>query len=84
MPQAQRWTRWGAALVFAIISIASPLHAQYFGQNQVQYDRLRWRVIETEHFQIHYYPQIADVARCGPYGRTVVRAALAAHGTPVP
>ena len=62
MPQAQRWTRWGAALVFAIIAIASPLHAQYFGQNQVQYDRLRWRVIETEHFQIHYYPQIADVA----------------------
>ena len=62
MPQAQSWTRWGAALVFAIIAIASPLHAQYFGQNQVQYDRLRWRVIETEHFQIHYYPQIADVA----------------------
>lgn len=62
MPQAQRWTRWGAALVLAIMSIASPLHAQYFGQNQVQYDRLRWRVIETEHFQIHYYPQIADVA----------------------
>ena len=62
MPQAQRWTRWGAALVIAIIAIASPLHAQYFGQNQVQYDRLRWRVIETEHFQIHYYPQIADVA----------------------
>ncbi|WP_310568975.1 hypothetical protein [Gemmatimonas sp.] len=62
MPQAQRWTRWGATLVLAIMSIASPLHAQNFGQNQVQYDRLRWRVIETEHFQIHYYPQIADVA----------------------
>ena len=62
MPQAQRWTRWGAALVLAISSIALPLHAQYFGQNQVQYDRLRWRVIETEHFQVHYYPQIADVA----------------------
>ena len=62
MPQAQRWTRWGAALVLAISSIATPLHAQYFGQNQVQYDRLRWRVIETEHFQVHYYPQIADVA----------------------
>jgi hypothetical protein len=62
MPQAQRWTRWGAAVVIAIMSLASPLQAQFFGQNQVQYDRLRWRVIETEHFQIHYYPQIADVA----------------------
>jgi len=62
MPQAQRVIRWGATLLFAIISVAAPLHAQFFGQNQVQYDRLRWRVIETEHFQIHYYPQIADVA----------------------
>ena len=62
MPQAQRWTRWGAALVIAIMALASPLQAQFFGQNQVQYDRLRWRVIETEHFQIHYYPEIADVA----------------------
>jgi hypothetical protein len=62
MPKAQRWTRWGAALMLAITAIATPLQAQYFGQNQVQYDRLRWRVIETEHFQVHYYPQIADVA----------------------
>ncbi len=63
MPKAQRWTRWGAALSLVIGMIASPLHAQgYFGQNQVQYDRLRWRVIETEHFLVHYYPEIADVA----------------------
>ena len=42
---------------------AAPLQAQeYFGQNQVQYDRLRWRVIETEHFLVHYYPEIGDVA----------------------
>lgn len=42
---------------------ANPLSAQsYFGQNQVQYDRLRWRVIETEHFLVHYYPEIGDVA----------------------
>ncbi len=41
----------------------SPLGAQgYFGQNQVQYDRLRWKVIETEHFLVHYYPEIGDVA----------------------
>ncbi len=44
-------------------AIAAPLQAQgYFGQNQVQYDHLRWRVIETEHFQLHYYPEIAEVA----------------------
>jgi hypothetical protein len=63
MAQAQRWTRLGAALTMAFTASVTPLHAQgYFGQNQVQYDRLRWRVIETEHFLVHYYPQIGDVA----------------------
>ena len=42
----------------AIGAAASPLPAQYyFGQNQVQYDRFKWKVIETEHFLIHYYPE---------------------------
>ena len=39
----------------------------YFGQNQVQYDKFDWRVKETEHFLIHYYPEeavaAADAAR---------------------
>jgi len=30
---------------------------QYFGQNQVQYKHFNWRVIETEHFLVHYYPE---------------------------
>ena len=63
MPQAQRWTRWGAALFLAITSIAAPLHAQYFGQNQVQYDRLRWRVIETEHFQRLHSLDVCELER---------------------
>lgn len=68
MTQAQRWVRKGVAILMglsagAVTIPATPLAAQgYFGQNQVQYDRLNWRVIETEHFLIHYYPQIADVA----------------------
>ncbi len=61
-----RWIRVAyLAVAFAVsASVAtSELQAQgYFGQNQVQYDRLRWRVIETEHFLVHYYPEIADVA----------------------
>ena len=35
---------------------------QYFGQNQVPYERFDWKVLETEHFQVHYYPAIADAA----------------------
>jgi hypothetical protein len=47
----------------AVVALTGPARAQgYFGQNQVQYDNLRWRVIETEHFQVHYYPEIAAVA----------------------
>ena len=67
MAQATRWSRLGTAFTFAVAALAAsasftPAAAQYFGQNQVQYDRLNWRVIETEHFLVHYYPQIADVA----------------------
>jgi hypothetical protein len=60
--------RWKVALTAGLTALAAalsatPLPAQgYFGQNQVQYDRLKWRVIETEHFMVHYYPDIADVA----------------------
>lgn len=50
------------------MAIASPLGAQaYFGQNQVQFDRFRWKVLETAHFTIHFYPEerdgIMDAAR---------------------
>ena len=29
--------------------------AQYFGQNKVQYRRLDFSVIQTEHFDVYYY-----------------------------
>ncbi len=58
-------------LVVAIttsIALASSAGAQgYFGQNQVQYNRFQWRVLETEHFRVHYYkeekPAVEDAAR---------------------
>jgi Tol biopolymer transport system component len=31
--------------------------AQYFGQNKVQYERLDFEVLKTEHFDIYYYPE---------------------------
>ncbi|MEN9818419.1 MAG: hypothetical protein RLZ32_2299, partial [Gemmatimonadota bacterium] len=65
-PACGTWRdRMGALRALAVTALlaAAPLPAQgYFGQNQVQYDNLRWRVIETEHFQLHYYPEIAAVA----------------------
>ncbi|HSJ12964.1 MAG TPA: basic secretory protein-like protein [Longimicrobiales bacterium] len=50
---------------------AVPVHgqAQYFGRQKVQYEDFDWRVLGTEHFNVHYYPaaQVAaeDGARMG-------------------
>ncbi len=60
---------WRAAVIsVALAAAAGDAAAQgYFGQNQVQYDKFDWRVKETEHFLIHYYPEeavaAADAAR---------------------
>jgi Tol biopolymer transport system component len=35
---------------------ARPLVAQYFGQNKVQYQSFDFRIIQTEHFDVYYYP----------------------------
>ena len=54
-------------LIAAAIAVAAPAarvaHAQaYFGQNQVQFKRFTWRVIRTDHFEVHYYPEIETAA----------------------
>ena len=55
----------GWILAMAIVTPAGA--QQYFGQNQVQFDKFRWKVIETPHFTIHFYPEerdgIMDAAR---------------------
>ena len=53
------------ALGLALAAAAPhPAAAQsYFGQNQVRYDDFDWKVLETEHFLIHYYPAIEVAAR---------------------
>ena len=44
--------------ITAVLLCATRLDAQqYFGLNQVQYKHFNWRVIETEHFLVHYYPE---------------------------
>ena len=52
MAQATRWSRFGRVLLVAAAALGAsasltPAQAQFFGQNQVQYDRMDWRVIET-------------------------------------
>ena len=37
--------------------------AQYFGRNKVQYDDFDFRVFETQHFRLHFYPEEEPAAR---------------------
>ena len=45
----------GIAAALALVG-AGPLAAQYFGQNKVQYQAFNFSIIQTEHFEVYYYP----------------------------
>jgi Tol biopolymer transport system component len=57
-----------AACAFAVLLLAAAaapraVQAQYFGQNVVRHDRFDFRVLETENFDIHYYPEQAEAVQ---------------------
>ena len=43
-------------VVLGVGILATPAAAQYFGQNKVQYRSFNFQSIQTEHFDIYYYP----------------------------
>ncbi|MFB6099630.1 MAG: basic secretory protein-like protein, partial [Salinibacter sp.] len=55
------------ALVMPLFLGVPDAHAQYFGQNKVQYDRFNFKTLETEHFVFYFYPEeeqaVRDAAR---------------------
>jgi Tol biopolymer transport system component len=51
------------ALAVAWAGLAPPALAQYFGRNKVQYDTFDFRVLRTENFDVHYYPEMEEGAR---------------------
>src|SRR6266568_4661943 len=51
----RRVTRWTVFAAFLVL-MAQPLAAQYFGQNKVQYRSFKFQSIQTEHFDVYYYP----------------------------
>src|SRR5213595_2492488 len=48
--------RMGGIVVALALFGAAPLGAQYFGKNKVQYQAFDFKIIQTEHFEIYYYP----------------------------
>ncbi len=56
----------GASAAVAAAPLGAPLAAQsssYFGQNHVQFRKFNWRILKTEHFDVHYYPELEQVAK---------------------
>jgi Tol biopolymer transport system component len=58
----------GSRLLAAVVAlsliggVAQDAAAQYFGRNAVQWERLKFEVLKTEHFDIHYYPEEKEAA----------------------
>src|SRR3954468_19491634 len=48
------------ALISMVLVLSAPVSAQYFGRNKVQYKKLDFQVLKTEHFDIYFYPQERD------------------------
>ena len=58
MPHRYRVALTGVlAAVLAGLAFPAPAEGQYFGRNQVKYDSFKFEVLQTEHFDIHYYPR---------------------------
>jgi hypothetical protein len=55
-------TSFAGLVTAALVVLASPAGAQYFGQNKVQYRDFNFKVQKTEHFDIYYYPEEHETA----------------------
>jgi Tol biopolymer transport system component len=44
-----------------LVLLPTVAEAQYFGRNKVQWEEFDFKVLQTEHFDIYYYDQEADV-----------------------
>jgi Tol biopolymer transport system component len=52
------------ALVCVVSAVvAAPAGAQHFGRNKVEYVDFDFKILETEHFDIHYYDREEEAAR---------------------
>ena len=63
-----RQFRYGILAFAAVMMVAwgpgtQSAEAQYFGRNQVQYKTFDFDILETEHFDIFFYPEEAEAAK---------------------
>lgn len=48
-------------VAFGFLLFSATADAQYFGRNKVQWEKFDFKTLRTEHFDIYYYDQEADV-----------------------
>lgn len=67
MPRPSGRAARGFGIVAVALAIASAAEAQYFGRNKVQHREFRFEILQTEHFDVYFYPEeraaAGDVAR---------------------
>jgi WD40 repeat protein len=51
-----------AVVALCLAGAPTVLHAQYFGQNRVQYENFKFKVLVTEHFDVYYYDNEKEAA----------------------
>ena len=49
--------RIAAGIIAMALGIVTAAEAQYFGRNKVLYEKLDFKVLATEHFDIYFYPE---------------------------
>src|SRR5436309_14832326 len=47
--------------LLVLLFLSTTAHAQYFGRNKVQWEHFDFKILKTEHFDIHYSDREADV-----------------------
>ena len=58
-----RFTSIWRLSALALFILPSAVHAQYFGRQKVQYEDFDWRVMTTQHFDVHFYPEEEQVTQ---------------------
>lgn len=49
-------------LMAAALAFGTSTQAQYFGRNKVQYETFDFKILETPHFRVFYYPEMREAA----------------------
>ncbi|MCY4159193.1 MAG: BamA/TamA family outer membrane protein [Bacteroidetes bacterium] len=59
-------TVWGVCVILGLAVLpTSAQYNNYFGRNKIQYEDFDWSVLETEHFDVYFYPEMQVLAEHG-------------------